>query len=84
VDVLVCSGGWVLASGDGSQPQDWRCSVDGSGAPWSALVIENNSAFSDLSIADAELLMGSALVIWATAWGARQLLDLLLKPQHRR
>lgn len=74
-EALVCTGTIVLNSGAGNNPSNWRCQNDlGNNQPFS---IEPINTFPPLSITDAEAILASALIVWAIAWGARQLINLL-------
>lgn len=67
--LLYCAGEWT-AGVPANDPSAWVCSVD-------LVVLPENTLLPSLTIEDGAAIAGAVAVVWATAWGVRQIMRVL-------
>ena len=67
--LLYCPGDWIAGS-PATDPGAWVCSVD-------LIVLPENTLLPSLTIEDGAAIAGAVAVVWATAWGVRQIMRVL-------
>lgn len=85
--VIQCEG-VVIDNSTQLEPMNFRCeTAQGAYQAWQVIDVsdlEVGLLGEPLSISDAEDIVSAALLLWAVAWGARQVYDLINRPHTRR
>ncbi len=85
MQALTCSGTWTITGGNnGNQFDHWRCKDAGGSNQILEVQDILPSVLPSMSIADAEALGSAILLVWAIAWGARQVINLVQANHNRR